>query len=164
MPVAVYNPSKPHAANLEAMGYKIVDPTQTLVRGGVTAAKPVPAKPVAQPAAATGSQAGPPAKLPLPKAKLEAETVNAKQWGTQTLSGAGGTQAPPPAKLPLPKAKVEAEAVNKEQWLSPQAGAPSAAAPAPDATGTPPVDYVQKLEDLRKESTATLERRINQKK
>ena len=149
-PVAAYNPSKPHAANLEAMGYKIVDPTQTLVRGGAKAAKPVPAKPVA--------------KLPLPKAKLEAETVNAQQWGTQTLSGAGGTQAPPPAKLPLPKAKVEAEAVNKEQWLSPQAGAPSAAAPAPDATGTPPVDYVQKLEDLRKESTATLERRINQKK
>ena len=64
----------------------------------------------------------------------------------------------------MPKAKVEAEAVNKKQWLSPQAGAPSAAAPAPDATGTPPVDYVQKLEDLRKESTATLERRINQTK
>ena len=32
------------------------------------------------------AQAAPPAKLEHPKAKVEAEAVNAKQWGTQTLS------------------------------------------------------------------------------
>merc|ERR1719409_2661187 len=32
------------------------------------------------------AQAAPPAKLEHPKAKVEAEAVNAKQWGTKTLT------------------------------------------------------------------------------
>ena len=52
----------------------------------------------------------PPAQLP--RAKLEAAAVNAKQWGT----AAAGTQAPPPAQLELPRARLIARAVNEKQW------------------------------------------------
>jgi hypothetical protein len=42
-------------------------------------------------AQSTGTQAPPPAKLELPKAKLEATEVNARQWGI------GGSVSVPPA-------------------------------------------------------------------
>jgi len=91
----------------------------------------------AAPKAGTGTQAAPPAKLQLPKAKLEAAAVNQKQWINPAPAAKAsapapvdkqGTQAAPPAKLQLPKAKLEAAAVNQKQWINP------APAPAPAAS------------------------------
>jgi len=93
-----------HQEQLEAAGYKII-----AAEGKARAPVPKPAaKPKAAPApeaapapkeapapvATKGTQAPPPAKLELPKAKLEAAAVNEKQWINPPAVPAAEKQAP----------------------------------------------------------------------
>jgi len=114
-----------HEENLKAMGYTIFRST-----GSTTAsANAAPSKP----AAAAGTQAPPPAKLPLPKAKLEAAAVNAKQWPNDAAASGSPVWSPLDAvKTPWTGAQSELEA-DKAHMAKTAGKAATAEAPATPA-------------------------------
>ena len=80
-----------------------------ITSGEVVAFAPATTAAVGGPRALRMAQEPPPAKLELPKAKLEAAAVNAKQWGT----GAGGSGTGPDLKKMLAKMEADRQAAEE---------------------------------------------------
>ena len=80
-----------------------------LTSGEAVAFAPATTAAVGGPRALRMAQEPPPAKLELPKAKLEAAAVNAKQWGT----GAGGSGTGPDLKTMLAKMEADRQAAEE---------------------------------------------------
>ena len=98
------------------------------------------------PQTATKTQAPPPAKLALPKAKLEAAAVNAKQWGIG--SAAAAPAAAPAATSPAAAATDETfnpRSLLRTPWTSGSGKQVAEPAPAPAAAASSSVSAILSL-------------------